>query len=134
GHLLRTRSSWRHRPVRFADILGLSLAALYQQKLRTLLTTLGVVGGSFVLVFSLSMGRGVQETIVREYSRYAGLRQIDVHPPYELPRAEDAEEKVEVQGEMSAEKRQRLRQEIRRREPRDPEQMVGTQLTVDLLR
>jgi len=39
--------------VRLADILGLSLSALAQQKLRTLLTTLGVVCGTFVLVLSV---------------------------------------------------------------------------------
>src|SRR6516164_8703634 len=98
--------------MRLGDIFWLSLSALSQQKLRTLLTTLGVLFGSFVLVFSLSMGRGVQETIVREYSRYAGLRQVDVGPTYEAPKAPDAEQKVEVKGQMSDEKRERLRQEI----------------------
>jgi len=48
--------------MRFADLLGLSLGALRQQKARTILTTLGVVFGSFVLVISLSVGQGVQRT------------------------------------------------------------------------
>src|SRR5262245_45471611 len=95
----RTGSSFREPRgdllMRQADLLRLSLSALYQQKLRTLLTMLGVLFGSFVLVFSLSMGRGVQETIVHEYSRYAGLRQIDVNPNYESPPAA-VEEKIEV--------------------------------------
>src|SRR5207237_743773 len=46
---------WEVVPVRLTDILALSLGALYQQKLRTVLTTLGVVSGSFVLVVSLSL-------------------------------------------------------------------------------
>src|SRR5262249_7657047 len=53
-------------PVRVADILGLALSALWQQKARTLLTTVGVVFGSFVLAATLSVGQGVQETIDRE--------------------------------------------------------------------
>ena len=36
-----------------ADLLGLALSALWQQKARTLLTTLGVVFGSFVLAVDL---------------------------------------------------------------------------------
>ena len=36
--------------MRIVDLLGLSLSALYQQKLRTFLTMLGVMFGSFVMV------------------------------------------------------------------------------------
>lgn len=115
--------------MRFADILRLSLSALYQQKARTLLTTLGVLFGTFVLIFSLSLGQGVQETIVREYQRYAGLRQIEVYPKYES----SPSEKVEVPGEMSEEKRERLRQQILRQGPRDPERVEGVRLTPDQL-
>jgi putative ABC transport system permease protein len=119
--------------MRQADLLRLSLSALYQQKLRTLLTMLGVLFGSFVLVFSVSMGRGVQEAIVHEYSRYAGLRQIDVNPNYESSPAAAAEEKIEVTGKMSDEKRKRLRTEILRRERRDTAQTGGAKLTPERL-
>ena len=61
-------------PVRFRDILWLSLEALSQQKVRTLLTGLGVVSGSFVLVVSLSLRQGVQDTILREISRFGDLQ------------------------------------------------------------
>jgi putative ABC transport system permease protein len=115
--------------MRLADILRLSLAALYQQKVRTLLTMLGVLFGGFVLVFSVSLGRGVQETIVREYSRYAGLRQIDVAPTFEAPPAATAEEKIEVTGKMSEEKRRRLRHEIFRLERRNVTATAGARLT-----
>jgi putative ABC transport system permease protein len=98
--------------VRFADILGLSLSALAQQKLRTLLTTLGVVFGTFVLVLSVSIGQGVQKTITRESLRHGRLRTIDVWPAW-WARAEDMPaEAVEVKGDMSAERRGRLRQAL----------------------
>ena len=42
------------------DLLRLPLASLGQQKLRTCLTTLGVVFGAFVLAASLSIDEGVQ--------------------------------------------------------------------------
>ncbi len=94
--------------MRFADVLGLALTALWQRKLRTTLTLLGVIFGTLVLVASLSLGRGVQDTIVREYSRYSELRSIDVRPGYgrggSVP-----EEELRVEGQVSAERRQRLR-------------------------
>jgi putative ABC transport system permease protein len=98
----------KERTVRFADVLGLALTALWQRKLRTTLTLLGVIFGTLVLVASLALGRGVQDTIVREYSRHNELRNIDVRPDYRgggsVP-----EEELRVEGQMSAERRQRLR-------------------------
>ena len=94
--------------MRLADVLGLALTALWQRKLRTTLTLLGVVFGTLVLVASLSLGRGVQETIVREYSRYNELRSIDVRAGYGRT-GSVPEEELRVEGEMSAERRQRLR-------------------------
>jgi putative ABC transport system permease protein len=105
--------------MRRADILRLALSALYQQKLRTALTTLGVLFGSFVLTFSLSSARGVQETIVREYSRYASLRQIDVSPSFAPTQTATNEDLIEVNGNPSPEKRHRLQHEIARREQRN---------------
>jgi len=50
--------------IRTADLLGLSASALRQQKVRTLLTLAGVVIGTFTLVVSLAVGRGVDRAIV----------------------------------------------------------------------
>src|SRR5437763_9148184 len=58
------------RPLRFADMLRIALSALYQQKTRTLLTMLGVVLGTFILIVSVSLGRGVQQAVLREFSRH----------------------------------------------------------------
>src|SRR5262245_45856601 len=107
----------RHLPetsVRITDILRLSLSALWQQKVRTILTTLGVVFGTFVLVASLSINRGVEETVVREYGRHGALSRIMVYPGLGRPKAGP---EVEVKGEMSAARRERLRQELQRHQP-----------------
>ena len=81
--------------MRFADLFGLSLGALRQQKARTVMTTLGVVFGAFVLVISLSLGQGVQATIVRESHRHTTLRGVDVFPQWEV----DASAVPEAVGE-----------------------------------
>jgi putative ABC transport system permease protein len=80
--------------MRFADILGLALSALWQQKARTLLTTVGVIFGSFVLAASLSIGQGVQETIDRESRRSTRLRKVDVRSQWESPKDIPLEVKV----------------------------------------
>lgn len=116
------------------DILWLALAALYQQKLRTVLTTLGVLFGSFVLTFSVSMARGVQDAIVREYSRYAGLRHIEVRPNFAAAPASESEDKVEVAGNPGPEKRRRLQHEIARHARRTNPGGRQIKLTPDLIR
>jgi putative ABC transport system permease protein len=97
--------------MRFADVLGLALVALWQRRLRTTLTLLGVVFGTLVLVASLALGRGVQDTIVREYGRHNELRNIEVRPRY--GRAADVpEEELRIEGQVSEERRKRLREAL----------------------
>jgi putative ABC transport system permease protein len=98
--------------VRFLDILGLALSSLWQQKARTALTTLGVLFGSFVLAASLSIGQGVQETIAREAGRHDYLRRIDVRTKWRSNEADRAQEEVQIHGEMSDPKRQRIREAL----------------------
>ncbi len=120
--------------MRFADILAFALAVLWQQKMRTVLTTLGVLFGTLVLVISLSAGRGVQDTIARQYARYRELRQIDVYSSYEAAAPDLSKEKLLTEGTMSEAKRERLRDEILRRGQRSGERTSGVQLTPDRLR
>jgi putative ABC transport system permease protein len=98
--------------LRIRDLVALALSALVQQKTRTLLTTLGVVFGTFVLVASLSVRLGVGDTIEREYSRYGELRRINVFPKYQ--EAKPSAEEVAVHGEMSEQRRERLHKQLSR--------------------
>jgi putative ABC transport system permease protein len=98
--------------MRVTDMLSLPLAALWQQKARTALTTLGVVFGGFVLAASLSIGQGVQDTIRRESGRNESLRKITVRPAWGAPESELATTKVHVTGEMSDAKRDRIRRAL----------------------
>ena len=98
--------------MRLADLLAMSLAALWQQKVRTLLTMFGVLIGTFTLVSSISVGRGVYEATMRQLRQGNQLRQIQVYPGYgqvekRIPRAE-----LEVKGPMSDAKRARIRKMI----------------------
>ena len=96
-------------------MLRIALSALYQQKTRTLLTMLGVVLGTFILIVSVSLGRGVQQAVLREFSRHEQLRKIEVWPGYKPTESEIPAEELAVKGDMSDDKRERIRQTIIRR-------------------
>lgn len=100
--------------MRFADILRLALSALWQQKTRTLLTTLGVVFGSFVLAASLSITQGVQETIERETHHSDYLRRIDIRPQWGGKETDIPAEELRIKGEMDGAKSERLRKALLR--------------------
>jgi putative ABC transport system permease protein len=121
-------------PVRLADILGLALSALWQQKVRTSLTTLGVVFGSFVLAASLSIDQGVQDTITRESSRTDLLRKITVRPQWGSGESDLSAKEAEVKGSMSDARRQRLRQAITEHKARYAGRRPRVTLTREKLR
>jgi putative ABC transport system permease protein len=98
--------------VRLSDLLSLPLAALWQQKSRTILTTLGVVFGSFVLAASLSVGQGVQDKIELESHRSDFLRRINVSPGHRPTKPDQPAVTQPVEGTMSEAKRDRLRRAI----------------------
>src|SRR5438552_3469265 len=98
--------------MRYADILGLAVAALWQQKTRTMLTTLGVVFGTLVLAASLSIGHGVQETIERESHRSDFLRRVEVRAPWRGREADIPADELQVKGEMNEGRRERIRKAL----------------------
>src|SRR5580765_8232969 len=98
--------------MRLTDLLVFPVVALWQQKSRTALTTLGVVFGAFVLAASLSINQGVQETIARESRRTDALRRIHVHPDWGGRTTQPPDEAIVVEGRMSDAKRQRIREAL----------------------
>jgi putative ABC transport system permease protein len=116
--------------MRFRDIVTLGLGALWQQKVRTILTTLGVVFGTFVLVTSLSINDGVQETIIREYSRHGELRRIRVFPG---SRPASPTQEVKVEGNMDEARRRRLRQHLQNQSQTELSEEHFIRLTPDRL-
>jgi putative ABC transport system permease protein len=98
--------------MRFTDLLVLPVAALWQQKSRTALTTLGVVFGSFVLAASLSINQGVQDTIERESHRTDVLRRISVQPEWDRVESDVPADEVVVEGEMNDARRERIRKTL----------------------
>ncbi|WP_435022527.1 ABC transporter permease (plasmid) [Tundrisphaera sp. TA3] len=100
--------------MRWIDLIGLPLASLGQQKLRSCLTTLGVVFGAFVLAASLSIGEGVQQTIDRESSKGDIARKVTVSPGWRPAEPREPGE-VKVDGRMAPERRERIRKVLEQR-------------------
>ena len=100
------------------DLLGLPLAALGQQKLRTCLTTLGVIFGAFVLAASLSIDEGVQQTIERESNKGDVSRKVTVSAGGRAVETKKADD-VKVTGRMSPDRRERIRKVLAQRNQRD---------------
>jgi putative ABC transport system permease protein len=111
--------------VRLSDLISLPLAALWQQKTRTLLTTMGVVFGTFVLAASLSTNQGVQDAISRELGEGDALRRVQVREQNGGP----ARHELQLKGQMSEAQRERLRQALQTRkqweDPEPPEHIVN---------
>lgn len=96
--------------MRITDALVMPLAALWQQKLRTILTTLGVIFGAFVLAASLSIGTGVQETIERESQRADVVLRVEISPKWNVEASPETESsEITVEGKMNDARRARIR-------------------------
>jgi putative ABC transport system permease protein len=93
----------------------MALTALWQQKVRTTLTTVGVVVGTFVLVLCLSIGTGVQGAVLRQLRQHDQLRKINVTPGLGNIEADMPPEELRLPPGMSEAKRARLRESIVRR-------------------
>ncbi len=102
----------KDRGLRGADLLGLSLSALRQQKGRTILTVVGVVIGTVALVLSVSVGRGVDRAIVAPFLRDDRFRRIALFEKFELPDVAVSAEARAPKGSMGEAKRRRVSQSL----------------------
>jgi len=98
--------------MRFSDLLGLSFRGLFEQKLRTALTLTGVVIATVLIMLSLSAGEGMQAEVARQFSFGDRLRQIEVYPGQGTAESQIPKEKLDVEGSLSDEKRERIKQAL----------------------
>ena len=95
------------------QLLKFALGGLWRQKVRTALTLVGVTVGTCALAFSVSLGLGLRAFIDTEFKGrddfWRVVVRVDEPPPDEstIPL-----EKVAVRGEMSDERRARIREAL----------------------
>ena len=119
--------------MRWIDLLRLPLASLGQQKMRTCLTTLGVVFGAFVLAASLSIDEGVQRTIERESNKGDVSRKVTVSSGWRAAETDKAANDVKVAGRMSPDRRERIRKVLAQRDQNGGSGQEQVNLTPDRL-
>lgn len=101
--------------MRRIDLVGLAVTALLQRRTRTALTLLGIVVGACLLVTSLSAFRGVHIAIENQFMGSEKLQRIHISAKY--GDREEAVEQAVVEGDVSDERRARLKKEIARHSP-----------------
>ncbi|GAB5401968.1 MAG: hypothetical protein Aurels2KO_01990 [Aureliella sp.] len=97
--------------MRRIDILKMAIHNLRQRKARTLLNLLGIVVGCIVLLMTAAGVRGVKNAIQLLFDASESARQIGVIPS-DYPTADPPEEAIVVEGKMSDERRDRLRDKL----------------------
>ena len=118
--------------MRWIDLLWLPLSSLGQQKMRTCLTTLGVVFGAFVLAASLAIDEGVQRTIERESSKGDIARKVTVYSGWRAAGTKAADD-VKVAGRMAPERRERIRKVLAKQARHTDSRQEPVNLTQDRL-
>src|ERR1044071_2432237 len=98
--------------MRTADLARLALSALWRHKVRTLLTLSGVIAGTFLLVVSIAIGRGVEEATIRQLRKNDQLRKINVFPSSQPVESTIPPSDLVVRGDMSEVRRTRLRRSL----------------------
>jgi putative ABC transport system permease protein len=99
--------------MRNGELARFALEGLWRQKMRTILTMVGVTVGVCALVFSMSLGFGLRAFIENEFKSRDDFWRVIVR--VEEPAPEEASvppDKAVVRGDMSDSRRERLREAL----------------------
>lgn len=115
----------------------LAVQGLWRQKVRSLLTVLGIALGSLALVFSLSLTLGLRSFIAREFHSRAEFWRVLVHAdPAEGDVAAAPAAVVAIRGQVSPERRERLQLALAERyfarHPRRGQRMLTADVLAEL--
>jgi putative ABC transport system permease protein len=104
--------------VRTRDLILAGLSSLRRQKLRSTLTVAGVTIGIATLVASVAVGIGVRRIIEDGFKKERRLREITVYPGFDRNEKDEfagvPDEALQVEGEMSDARRDRIRKRLAR--------------------
>ncbi|MSR54521.1 MAG: ABC transporter permease [Gemmataceae bacterium] len=102
--------------MRIRDLFSAGLFSLRRQKLRTVLTTLGVTIGIATLVASVAVGLGVRRIIEDGFKKERRLREIFVHPGHDPNEGDELTgvpaSALRVDDAMSDARRERVRKKL----------------------
>jgi putative ABC transport system permease protein len=120
--------------MRFHQLVRLALGGLWRQKVRTGLTLIGVLIGACALAFSVALGIGLREFIDTEFHGRDEFWRIRVMVGEPTPGPDGIPpEKVAVEGQMSDERRDRIREALTKKYLEEHENKPPVQLTTEAL-
>ncbi|MEK7484176.1 MAG: FtsX-like permease family protein [Planctomycetota bacterium] len=112
--------------MRLMDLFSLAWKGLIQNKIRFLLTMLGVTVGTFGLVLLLAVGQGLQNLLLKQFQEGDQLKQVIVIPGFGKSMSKKEIEQVQWSEEIPPEKRERLNRAMSLRKHRGPSQQFYT--------
>jgi len=101
--------------VRLDDLIGTAVGGLWRQKARTALTLLGVTVGVCALAFCLSLGFGLRKMIDDEFRGRPGFWLVHVRADQgtvPVPESEIPPKALAIEGDVSPERKARLRERL----------------------
>jgi putative ABC transport system permease protein len=95
------------------ELTRFAISGLWRQKVRTILTLIGVTVGTCAMAFSLALGLGLREFIENEFKGRNEFWRIHVSVDDTPPDPKDAPpEKVEVRGTVADDRKARIREAL----------------------
>jgi putative ABC transport system permease protein len=95
------------------ELTRFAIGGLWRQKVRTALTLVGVTVGTCALAFSLSLGIGLRAFIDKEFTGRDEFWRVIVHPKDSPNDSKDVPpEKVTVHGNISDERKERIKEAL----------------------
>src|SRR5205085_6504726 len=99
--------------MRTGELIRFAVGGLWRQKVRTILTLIGVTVGTCALAFSLALGFGMRAFIDREFQSRDDFWRVQVHVDEPAADPKDAPpDKVAVRGDVSEDRRERIREAL----------------------
>ena len=117
--------------MRLSDIAAMALGNLWQRKLRSALNLLGIVIGCTVLLLTAAAASGVEKAVYALFDSSEFARQVQVRPDRYSSIPDPPDGKIVVEGEMSDERRERIRKALVQRWKNDQSTAVDWRITHD---
>lgn len=98
--------------MRMRDLFGMATESLLRRRARTVLTLTGVVLGACLLILSLAVGHGLRVAIEQQFDKGGALLHVGVSAKYGELEDQIPDDEKRVDGDMSDERRDRLKSEL----------------------
>ncbi len=100
--------------MKISDVIQMALHNLWSRKLRTILNLVGVVVSCVILMMTLAGTRGVRTGLMSIINSSDEAKRFMIYPGFDKSKEPPAEA-IQVEGQMSEDRRQRLQKRLRRR-------------------